>query len=115
MCVRRMPAQHLAMRYGYARIGMSGRRSAAAETGVLERADAGGAAEVSGGRSGRSRLCAVPGTAGRSAHRGEAAEGLRRPLEIVANDDGSTYRGVYTVRFAETIYVLHAFQKKSRK
>jgi phage-related protein len=36
-------------------------------------------------------------------------------LEIVDDDDGDTYRSVYTVRFAGVIYVLHAFQKKSRK
>ena len=35
-------------------------------------------------------------------------------LEVVANYDGNTYRGVYTVKFAERIYVLHAFQKKSK-
>ncbi len=34
-------------------------------------------------------------------------------LEIVADDDGSTYRAVYTVRFLDAVYVLHAFQKKS--
>ena len=34
-------------------------------------------------------------------------------LEVVADDDGDTYRAVYTVRFAEAIYVLHCFQKKS--
>jgi|TARA_R100000049_G_C1952326_1_gene101215 phage-related protein len=34
-------------------------------------------------------------------------------LEIVERFDGDTYRAVYTVRFAETVYVLHAFQKKS--
>ena len=27
--------------------------------------------------------------------------------------DGDTYRAVYTVRFADVVYVLHAFQKKS--
>src|SRR6266481_5612902 len=36
-------------------------------------------------------------------------------LEIVENFDGNTYRAVYTVRFADAIYVLHAFQKKSKK
>jgi phage-related protein len=36
-------------------------------------------------------------------------------LEIIDNDDGDTYRAVYTVRFSEVIYVLHAFQKKSRQ
>jgi phage-related protein len=36
-------------------------------------------------------------------------------LEIVEDHDGAAYRAVYTVRFAEVIYVLHAFQKKSKK
>ena len=36
-------------------------------------------------------------------------------LEIVDDHDGDTYRAVYTVRFAEAVYVLHAFQKKSTK
>ncbi len=35
-------------------------------------------------------------------------------LEVVENYDGDTYRAVYTVRFAEVIYVLHCFQKKSK-
>ena len=34
-------------------------------------------------------------------------------LEVVANHDGDAYRAVYTVRFAEIVYVLHCFQKKS--
>jgi len=34
-------------------------------------------------------------------------------LEVVEDDDGNTYRAVYTVRFAGAVYVLHAFQKKS--
>jgi phage-related protein len=36
-------------------------------------------------------------------------------LEIVEDHDTDTYRVVYTVRFAEVVYVLHAFQKKSKK
>lgn len=36
-------------------------------------------------------------------------------LEIVADDDGSTFRGVYTVKCAGAVYGLHMFQKKSRK
>ena len=36
-------------------------------------------------------------------------------LEIVDDFDGDTYRAVYTVRFAGVVYVLHAFQKKSKK
>jgi phage-related protein len=35
-------------------------------------------------------------------------------LEIVENFDGDTYRAVYTVKFEEIVYVLHAFQKKSK-
>ena len=35
-------------------------------------------------------------------------------LEVVEDDDGSTYRAVYTVKFAGAVYVLHAFQKKSK-
>lgn len=36
-------------------------------------------------------------------------------LEVVEDHDGDTYRAVYTVRFAEAVYVLHVFQKKSKK
>jgi phage-related protein len=35
-------------------------------------------------------------------------------LEIVESFDGNTYRAVYTVRFAAAVYVLRAFQKKSK-
>lgn len=34
-------------------------------------------------------------------------------LEIVSDYRGGTWRAVYTVRFAEAVYVLHAFRKKS--
>jgi phage-related protein len=36
-------------------------------------------------------------------------------LEVVEDDNGKTYRTVYTVKFAGAVYVLHAFQKKSKK
>ena len=36
-------------------------------------------------------------------------------FEIVEHHDGNTYRAVYTVRFPEVVYALHAFQKKSPK
>jgi len=36
-------------------------------------------------------------------------------LEIVDDYDGETYRAVYRVRFAGIVYVLHAFQKKSKR
>lgn len=35
-------------------------------------------------------------------------------LEIVDDFDGDTFRAVYTVRFSKAVYVLHAFQKKSK-
>jgi phage-related protein len=35
-------------------------------------------------------------------------------IEIVEDSESGTYRAVYTVRFARAVYVLHAFQKKSR-
>ena len=36
-------------------------------------------------------------------------------FEIVEDFDGDTYRAIYTVRFREAVYILHAFQKKSPK
>jgi phage-related protein len=36
-------------------------------------------------------------------------------LEVVDDFDGDTFRAVYTVKFSDAVYVLHAFQKKSRK
>lgn len=35
-------------------------------------------------------------------------------LEIVEDFHSDTYRCVYTVKFAGAVYVLHAFQKKSK-
>ena len=35
-------------------------------------------------------------------------------LEIVVDNDGDTYRAVYTVKFVGRVYVLHIFQKKSK-
>jgi phage-related protein len=34
-------------------------------------------------------------------------------LEIVEDHRGDAYRAIYTVRFANAVYALHAFQKKS--
>ena len=36
-------------------------------------------------------------------------------LEVVEDDIGGTYRAVYTVKFAEAVFVLHCFQKKSKR
>lgn len=35
-------------------------------------------------------------------------------LEIISDDDGDTYRVVYTVRLSEAVFVLHCFKKKSK-
>jgi phage-related protein len=34
-------------------------------------------------------------------------------FEIVEEHRGDTFRAIYTVRFSDVVYVLHAFQKKS--
>src|SRR5712671_6224662 len=35
-------------------------------------------------------------------------------IEIRESHEGNAYRAVYTVRYADVVYVLHAFQKKSK-
>ena len=35
-------------------------------------------------------------------------------MEVVKDFRGDTFRAVYTLRYAGTVYVLHAFQKKSK-
>ena len=39
---------------------------------------------------------------------------LREVTEIVAEDDGDTYRAMYTTRLEGRVYVLDAFKKKSK-
>jgi phage-related protein len=36
-------------------------------------------------------------------------------VELIEDFDGDTYRAVYTVRFRDAVYVLHAFKKKSKR
>ena len=36
-------------------------------------------------------------------------------IEIFEDHDGNTYRAMYTVKIGSKLYVLHAFQKKSKK
>jgi phage-related protein len=40
--------------------------------------------------------------------------GGARVMEIIDRYETNTYRAVYTVQFSNLIYVLHAFQKKSK-
>lgn len=35
-------------------------------------------------------------------------------VEVVKDFRGDTFRAVYTLRYADAVYVLHAFQKKSK-
>jgi len=48
----------------------------------------------------------------RNTHKGFGGAGV---LELIEDHRGSTYRAVYTVRFATKVFVLHAFQKKSKR
>lgn len=41
--------------------------------------------------------------------------GGAKVLEIIIDQNGDTYRGVYTVKFAKAVYVLHCFKKKSKR
>ena len=41
--------------------------------------------------------------------------GGAKTLEVVDDYQGNTYRAVYTVKFESYVYVLHCFQKKSKK
>jgi|GEM_PF-366082 len=36
-------------------------------------------------------------------------------LEVIEHDVGGTYRAVYTVKYTEAVFVLHCFQKKSKR
>lgn len=36
-------------------------------------------------------------------------------IEVVESDAAGTYRAVYTVKFKEAVFVLHCFQKKSKR
>lgn len=40
---------------------------------------------------------------------------LRHVREVIVDDDGSAYRTMYTTRIGDIVYVLDAFQKKSKR
>lgn len=42
-------------------------------------------------------------------------KGLNGVIEIVTNWDKDTYRTVYVAKLSDQIFVLHVFQKKSKK
>ncbi len=41
--------------------------------------------------------------------------GGSKVIEIVTDDDGNTFRTIYAVQLGDAIWVLHAFQKKSKQ
>lgn len=43
-----------------------------------------------------------------------AGQSVRDLLEVVSDHRGDAFRAVYTVKLAGRVYVLHAFQKKSK-
>jgi phage-related protein len=74
-------------------------------------------AEVSAGRTARMGQAIDDAQLGDENPAAKALKGFggRGVLEIADDFDGDTYRAVYTVEFAGVVYVLHAFQKKSKK
>ncbi len=63
-------------------------------------------------------MCLIPPTADGDTLPGDGERGLKLHmaagagvLEVVENDAGGTYRAVYTVKYAEAVFVLHCFQK----
>jgi len=53
---------------------------------------------------------------GRKAHSAKPLSGFggTSVLQVVEDHQTDTYRAVYTVKFDDRVYVLHAFQKKSK-
>src|SRR5665647_2912678 len=58
-------------------------------------------------QTGRTTPCAKPFRVGKGSGAGV--------MEIIEDFDTNTYRAVYTVKFRDVVYVLHCFQKKSKK
>jgi phage-related protein len=61
------------------------------------------------------RLRTVSGSDGAASTSAKALKGLGSGvIELIEAFDGDAFRTVYTVRFEQAVYVLHAFKKKSR-
>ena len=52
---------------------------------------------------------------GRTHHDAKPLRGFSGVYEIVSDYASDTYRGVYVVNLGERIYVLHCFEKKSKR
>jgi len=62
-------------------------------------------------------ICSLPCQDGRKHEQAKPLKGFGSAgvLEVVEDWDRSTYRAVYTVRFEGVVFVLHIFQKKSKR
>jgi Phage derived protein Gp49-like (DUF891) len=86
------------------------------EAATFRRGFAGGAARTAGRGQGRDWVCVGARPEGQNAGEREAPERYcTGVLEIVSDFRGDTFRAVYTVRFPKAVYVLHVFQKKSKR
>lgn len=52
---------------------------------------------------------------GKKYHRAKPLKGLPGVMEIVSDYMTDTYRAVYALKLGDAIYVLHVFQKKSKR
>ena len=48
-------------------------------------------------------------------HKAKPLRGFDGVMEIVSDYDKDTYRGIYTYKLGDDVYVLHSFKKKSKK
>ena len=73
-------------------------------------------AGFSGGREARRRLSARQGATWFAARRLQTdADDGKGVEEIWIRDDSGIYRVIYTARFADAVFVLHAFEKKTQR
>ena len=52
---------------------------------------------------------------GERSHKAKMLKGFSGVIEIVINYATNTYRAVYAIKIDDNIYVLHVFQKKSKR
>ena len=52
---------------------------------------------------------------GKAASAKRMKRNLRDVMEVVDDEDGDTYRAMYTVEFAERVYVLDCFKKRQKR
>lgn len=71
---------------------------------------------ISATRAEQSRIRIILGADGTAPPSAKLLKGLGSGvIELIEDFDGDTYRAVYTVRFGDAVYVLHAFKKKSKR